>query len=304
MRNLEARAPCFAAGARRRPALLGVGLAVAVVLATSLGLPAAGDPPAVPGFELLGKNAAGLAEYRHLGTGLVFVRLEGGSFEMGSPLGELGRFATEDPVHTVAVRPFLLSKTELTAGAWERIMGTRPWWGQNYSRVGDTFPATHISWNDCRAFAEKTGLRLPTEAEWEYACRAGSRAAYCFGSDVAQLGEYAWYEDNTWNRGVRAIQAVGGRKANAYGLKDMHGNVSEWCEDTWHADYVGAPADGRAWVDVDLDPRRVYRGGSWVFEAGTVRSAVRMCAAATFQTDHLGFRPAASLPAAGEGAGR
>jgi len=256
---------------------------------------------AIPGFEALGKNAQGLAEYRHQVTGLVFVRLEGGAFAMGSPPDELGRFATEEPVHTVEVAAFLIGKTEVTEAAWIRIMGTKPWWGQNYSRVGDAYPATHVSWNDCRTFCEKAGLRLPSEAEWEYACRGGSQGAYCFGDDEERLGEYAWYEDNTWSIGVRSLQCGGRKKPNGHGLHDMHGNVSEWCEDTWHDDYTGAPADGTAWVEAERDPRRVYRGGSWVYEPGTVRSAVRMCASPTFQTDHLGFRPAASVPVATPG---
>jgi formylglycine-generating enzyme required for sulfatase activity len=112
--------------------------------------------------------------------------------------------------------------------------------------------------------------RLPTEAEWEYACRAGSTTRWFFGDDVSLLGEYAWYRANSRN----TTHPVGGKKPNAWGLYDMLGNVWEWCQDVWHDDYQGAPQDGSAWLAGDGSVR-VLRGGSWNFDARSARSAER-----------------------------
>jgi len=276
-------------------ACLGVGLLVA---GTALwGPPALGsrDLEAPPGFTPAGKNAQGYAEYRHTRTGLVFVLLPEGTFDMGSPPDEEGRFPTEGPMHEVQVKSFLLCKTEVTQGAWREIMGTRPWWGLPFTRNGHDFPAAQVSWNDCTAFVKKVGLRLPSEAEWEYACRAGSQTRYTCGDDDEQLKDYAWFCENTLDIGERFSHRTGLKKANSFGLIDMHGNVWEWCEDTWHASYEGAPTDGTAWVD-DKDPRRVQRSGSWLYGPWNCRSATRIRNTTGFQNDHLGFRPAASLP--------
>ena len=113
-------------------------------------------------------------------------------------------------------------------------------------------------------------FRLPSEAEWECACRAGTQIAYSFGDDPAQLGEYAWY----WENSGRETHPVGQKKPNAFSLCDMHGNVWEWCEDAWHSNYDGAPNDGRAWMKSG-GPDRVLRGGSWGDGARGLRSAVR-----------------------------
>lgn len=255
--------------------------------------PAAGE---IPGFTALGLNAQGRPEYRHAATGLTFVAVPGGSFDMGSPPDEVGRFVTEGPVRRVTAKPFLICKTELTQSAWIEVMGSKPWWGGNYTRNGDDYPATAISWDDCRSFNTRAGLRFPSEAEWEYACRAGSSERYCFGDDEKLTGDYAWYEPNTWNIGARSTNRTGLKKPNGWGLLDVHGNVAEWVEDTWHVDYSGAPTDGSAWVDVEHDARRILRGGSWLYDAWTVRCATRICNVSSFGTDHLGYRPAASIP--------
>jgi len=274
---------------------LGLGLAASMTAAQDSTVAGAGADPAVPGFRAIGKNAQGLPEYRHEKTGLVFVRIPGGKFEMGSPDDEVGRFKSEGPVHEVALQSFLLCKTEMTQGVWEKIIGTRPWWGTAYMVNGDDYPAVHVTWPDARAFCAKAGLRLPSEAEWEYACRGGTRTRYFFGDDEDRLGEFAWYDDNTWEIGRRYFARVARKKPNPYGLYDILGNVSEWCEDTWHPDYNGAPTDGSAWSTGDT-PQRAYRGGSWLYEAWTLRSATRLRDPVTFCNGHVGFRPAASIP--------
>jgi len=160
---------------------------------------------------------------------------------------------------------------------------------------GDDYPVVHVTWRDAQAFCQKVGLRLPSEAEWEYACRAGTRTRYFFGDDDDRLGEYAWYIDNTWEIKRRYFARVARKKPNPYGLYDVLGNVSEWCEDTWHPDYEGAPADGSAWTTGDT-AYRVYRGASWIYDPWTMRSATRIRDPDTFSNGHVGFRPAASIP--------
>jgi formylglycine-generating enzyme required for sulfatase activity len=247
----------------------------------------------LPGFTALAPNAHGRPEYRHEASGIVFIEVPAGSFMMGSPDAEERRFATEGPLHRVDVKSFLLARTEVTQAAWLRIIGTTPWRGQNYTRTGDRFPVTEIGFADVKSFCDKTGLRLPTEAEWEYACRAGARTRYHFGDDEAQLADYAWFRDNTWSVGKRCVQRVGLRKPNAWGFHDIHGNVWEWCEDHWHPSYDGAPTDGRAWSEPGSTVR-VQRSGSYIFDPWNLRCASRIGNDESFRNDHLGFRPAFS----------
>ena len=145
-------------------------------------------------------------------------------------------------------------------------MGTEPWWGKE----GPNYPATYVSWNDavayCKKLSEKEGktYRLPTEAEWEYACRAGTKTAWSFGNDEKVLGDYAWYEENADDIGEEYAHQVGLKKPNAFGLYDTHGNVFEWCHDYYEEDYYQQSPTN--------DPQgpesgsfRVLRGGSWNF---------------------------------------
>lgn len=253
------------------------------------------QPRAIRGFTPTGTNPQGRAEYRHDATGLVFILVPGGTFRMGSPADEEGRFPTEGPVRTVSVQPFLLAKTELTQGAWRAVMKSTPWRGLNFARSGDAFPATDISWDDVQTYCKRTGLRAPSEAEWEYACRAGTTTRFSFGDDESVLGDYAWIESNTWDTGERYVRPVASKKPNPWGFYDMHGHVWEWCEDRWHPSYDGAPADARPWLDGD-GPMRVQRGGSWLYGPWNCRSASRIRNVPTFRNGHLGFRPACSLP--------
>jgi formylglycine-generating enzyme required for sulfatase activity len=127
---------------------------------------------------------------------------------------------------------------------------------------------------------------LPSEAEWEYACRAGSTGEYCFGDDESKLGGYAWYDKNSDSK----THPVGKKSSNAWGLHDMHGNVWEWCEDIYHEDYQGAPSDGTPWINGGNQDIKVMRGGSWHYSAYTCRLDRRDRSYANVSNNNLGFR--------------
>lgn len=190
------------------------------------------------------------------------VDLPGGEFLMG------GSGSFEKPIHKVQIAPFAIGKYQVTQAEWKAVMGGNP---SRYK--GDRCPVENVSWEDVQEFLMKigNGYRLPTEAEWEYACRGGTTTEYSFGDDESQLGEYAWYDQNS---GL-TTQPVGEKKPNQFGLYDMHGNVCEWCQDHWHDNNKGAPNDGSARVDAGLAADRVIRGGSWHFYAVDCRSACR-----------------------------
>jgi formylglycine-generating enzyme required for sulfatase activity len=133
--------------------------------------------------------------------------------------------------------------------------------------------------------------RLPSEAEWEYACRAGTTTEFSFGDDVSDLGEYAWYGDNSDDR----IHPVATKKPNPWGLYDMHGHVLEWVEDDWHFGYNGAPNDGSAWIDKPRGANRVMRGGSWNNDARYCRPACRDLNAPYDRSYRFGFRLSRSV---------
>lgn len=221
-----------------------------------------------------------------LGNGIQmeFVLLNPGSFTMGSSLyaGE----GDEAPEHRVAITaPFYLGKYEVTQQQWESLMGNNP------SRFkGERHPVDSVSWDDAQRFLfklqEKTGrkLTLPTEAQWEFAARAGTSTPWSFGSDEAKLGDYAWYGENSGD----ATHPVGEKKPNAWGLYDMYGNVQEWCLDWYAAPYPqGEVADPQGPRSGDS---RVLRGGAWGDDFTMVRSAYRNAAGADARTPGIGFR--------------
>jgi formylglycine-generating enzyme required for sulfatase activity len=152
-------------------------------------------------------------------------------------------------------------------------------------------PVTNVNWNDAKAYvkwlSEQTGkdYRLPTEAEWEYACRAGSTGKYSFGDDVNQLGNYGWYRGNSDDK----THPVGEKQANKFGLYDMHGNVWEWLEDKWHDSYSGAPADGSAWMSGDSN-NHPLRVGSWSGDDSYLRCAYRVGSNTPYRNYSRGFR--------------
>jgi formylglycine-generating enzyme required for sulfatase activity len=208
---------------------------------------------------------------------------------MGSTQG-----SDEQPVHNVRVASFALGKYPVTQAQWKKVMGSNP---SHFSSGGDQCPVEKVSWDDAQAFIQnlnqQTGhsYRLPSEAEWEFACRAGSTGQWCFGDDENQLKQYAWYSDNSGGK----THPVGEKKANAFGLHDMHGNVWEWCEDKWHGNYQGAPSDGRAWVDGG-NSSRVLRGGSWYISARVARASDRNYLSSVSRYHNLGFRLARTAP--------
>jgi len=202
------------------------------------------------------------------------VVIPAGSFEMGS-----NESADEQPVHRVNVPSFLIGKTEVTQGQWKAVMGSNP---SRFSQCGDDCPVDSVSWSDAQEFAQRLSqrtskqYRLPTEAEWEYAARAGSNAKWSFGDNENQLGDHAWYLGNSkvWF-GENKSQRVAQKRPNGFGLFDMHGNVLEWVEDCWHGNYSGAPADGIGWTTACSGGYRVLRGGSWNYNPANLRSADR-----------------------------
>jgi hypothetical protein len=215
---------------------------------------------------------------------VVFVEIPAGTFMMGSPDDEIGRTKDEGPQHQVNVPAFQMARTE-TTNAQFRVF--RP-----EHQGQDDLPAASLTWDDARAFCERYGWRLPTEAEWEYAARAGTQTRWSFGDDERQLGEYAWYGGNA--RGQP--QPVGRKQANPWGLLDMHGNVWEWVQDCWHDNYDKAPTDGSAW-ETDKCSFRVVRGGSFDDSPEFLRSAVRAFFHPVNWVALVGFRCARVPPA-------
>ena len=217
------------------------------------------------------------------------VVIPAGTFAMGSH-----DRSSERPLHTVSIKGFAISKTEITQGQWKAVMGSNP---SGFNSCGDGCPVERVSWNDAQSFAQKlsqrTGkkFRLPNEAEWEYAARAGSRGQWSFGDNESEVGDYAWYSRNSESR----TQGVAQKRANAFGLFDMHGNVWEWVEDNWHGNYEGAPTDGSAWTSGGDQTQRVQRGGSWGGSPGGLSSAYRVGASPNYPDNSNGFRIARTL---------
>ncbi|MCG2736506.1 MAG: formylglycine-generating enzyme family protein [Candidatus Methanoperedenaceae archaeon] len=217
--------------------------------------------------------------------GMEFVLIPAGEFDMGSPSNEKDRLNDEGPVHHVKIsNTFYMGKYEVTQKQWRDVMGTSP-------SPFDDQPVERVSWNDVqdfiKKFNEKEGLnkyRLPSEAEWEYAARAGTTTRFSFGDDESKLGDYAWYYDNSNNK----THNVGQKKPNPWGLYDMHGNVGEWVQNIYQSDYSGAPTDGNAWEGSGIT--RVFRGGWHNFE-GRCRSASRLYVLPdSYRGSTLGFR--------------
>jgi formylglycine-generating enzyme required for sulfatase activity len=236
--------------------------------------------------------------------GMKLKLISAGEFLMGSPQSEKNR-GSEEQQHRVRIsESFYMQTTEVTQGQWKSVMGTEPWKGKTNVKEGPDYAASYLNWDDateyCRKLSAKEGrkYRLPTEAEWEYACRAGSASMYNFGDTASRLGDYAWYDKNASDVDEKYAHRVGLKKPNTFGLYDMHGNVYEWCQD-WHiADYYGkSPA---------ADPRgpasgssRILRGGAWDYDAQRTRSADRFRYAPSalryFRFYCIGFRVVCEL---------
>ncbi|MBN1455691.1 MAG: formylglycine-generating enzyme family protein [Methanomicrobia archaeon] len=220
--------------------------------------------------------------------GMEFVLIPAGEFELGSDTNEAGRDNDEGPVHQVTIKQaFYMGTSEVTAAQWRAVMGSDP----SFFAGDDNLPVEMVSWEDAQEFIREVNVkegtdtyRLPSEAEWEYACRAGTTTRYSFGDSDAQLGEYAWYADTAGNE----THPVGEKKPNPWGFYDMHGNVWEWVQDVYNDSYTGAPTENSAWAGSDA--LRVYRGGSWRTVAAYCRSASRGCASPAIHCNDMGFR--------------
>ncbi|GHT97575.1 hypothetical protein FACS1894154_01240 [Betaproteobacteria bacterium] len=241
---------------------------------------AAGSPVAAP--------AASASETFTNSIGMEFILIPAGTFMMGD-----ASYGNESPVHRVEIsRPFYLGKYPVTQAQWVAVMGKE----KNPSHFeGERNPVENVSWKDVQAFIQsleakegRDGYRLPTEAEWEYAARAGTTSDYSFGNNHSELRRYAWFDDNSEGK----THPVGEKRPNPWGLYDMHGNVWEWVYDLYGAYPEGA---------VDPDPcgpsggqYRVLRGGSWHIPASFLRSAYRIYFPPDFGFDRYGFRLACS----------
>ncbi|MFN0085487.1 MAG: formylglycine-generating enzyme family protein [Blastocatellia bacterium] len=251
------------------------------------------------------------------GVELEMVEIPGGEFWMGSTAEDVDLankdnaryscveatmelFAEEKPRHLVHVSPFFFGKYPVTQIQWAAVMGSLPEIPE-YLR-GKTRPIVRVSWEETVAFCEKLSqrmgheYRLPSEAEWEYAARAGTTTPFAFGETITPEIVNYWgeYPYGLGPEGIERMETVDVGSlgvANAFGLYDMHGNVYEWCEDDYHDDYKGAPTDGSAWIDrPERGPARVYRGGDYFAHAGDCRSAYRDWDMPSPRIGNLGFR--------------
>ena len=258
----------------------GTRVRIVLVLGALLGLSACAQPP--------------IASIKDCANCPEMVAIPAGTFIMGADPDASPVFTpvpNELPQRTVTVRSFAMGKFEVTQAQWFEVTGERP-----SEFISDDLPVETVSWNDIHGFTEKlnakTGqlYRLPTEAEWEYAARAGSTTQFTFGDDVGALGQYAWYLDNSEGH----THPVGQKLPNAFGLYDVHGNVWEWTADCYKDSFEGAPKDGRA-VQKDGHCYRVDRGGSWINKPFNLRSTQRHRSGAGDRYFGMGFRLARSL---------
>jgi len=225
--------------------------------------------------------------------GIKLLLLPAGTFTMGSPASEKDREDDETQHQVTLSKPFYMGRTEVTQGQWKKVMGTEPWKGEDYVGEGDDCPAVYISWDDAVAFCKKLSdmegrtYRLPTEAEWEYACRGETKTAFSFGDDEADLEKYAWFDGNAWDINEKYAHRAAQKQPNPFGLHDMHGNVWEWCSD-WYDDYPSTPL--RDPQGPDSGSFRVLRGGSWYRGPSRVRCARRDVNSPEYGSGNGGFR--------------
>ncbi|GHT82690.1 hypothetical protein AGMMS49543_08050 [Betaproteobacteria bacterium] len=220
--------------------------------------------------------------------GTEFILIPAGSFTMGTDENDEDAGEDETPQHRVSIsQAFYLGKYEVTQGEWVAVMGSNP-----SKFKGRSNPVEQVSWNDVQTFIQRLNAkegtnkyRLPTEAEWEYAARAGTKSTYSFGDDAGQLGAYAWYDGNSGDQ----THPVGQKKPNPWGLYDMHGNVWEWVNDWYDKSYYSrSPSTDPA--GSSSGRYRVLRGGSWSLSAGFLRSAGRGSISPDSRYDLDGFR--------------
>jgi formylglycine-generating enzyme required for sulfatase activity len=216
--------------------------------------------------------------------GQVFVYLPPGTFEMGLPITETSRSADEANygTHTVTLtQGYYMAIHETTQEPYQKITGEAPWKGQEDVREGADYPANYVSWDDAKLFIERLNYTeraagtlpsgweycLPTEAQWEYAARAGTQTQYSFGDDASQLGKYAWFRGNAWDVGEQYVHLIGKKLPNKWGLYDMAGNISEWTAD-WYGDYPEGPV---------TNPTGSIGGSARVIRGGSIGGNWRVC---------------------------
>ncbi|SFM25279.1 Formylglycine-generating enzyme, required for sulfatase activity, contains SUMF1/FGE domain [Methanolobus profundi] len=224
--------------------------------------------------------------------GMEFTLIPAGEFYMGTNSTPIVAF--DDPMHKVTIdNAFYMAEYEVTQSQWAAIMNDDP----SYFK-GDELPVEQVSWYDAQEFIERLNeientdkYRLPTEAEWEYACRAGTSTDLSFTDEATDLDTYGWSDSYGWCalNSNSTTNPVGQKEPNSWGLYDMHGNVWEWVQDTWENNYEGAPADGSAWEEGDLS-NRVGRGGSWMDGPNICKSHFRGSLDANSTSNVLGFR--------------
>jgi formylglycine-generating enzyme required for sulfatase activity len=229
--------------------------------------------------------------------GYKLVKIPGGVFLMGSPESEDGHSENEAPLHEVGVPGFYMGRYPVTNEEYGLFLNENPnmaepvyWAERRFNQPRQ--PVVGVIWEDAKRYALWAGLRLPTEAEWEHACRANTRTRYYTGDTEGDLDRAGWHSGNSGDR----LHSVGEKEPNGFGLFDIHGNVWEWVEDYWHANYNEAPTDGRAWIDDPRGSYRVMRGGGWLDVAQFCRSANRSYVSPGVRNDDLGFRLSRSLP--------
>jgi formylglycine-generating enzyme required for sulfatase activity len=228
--------------------------------------------PAVANHAATEKDSLSGGSYTEAETGMEFVLVKGGCYQMGDTFGD--GYENEKPVHEVCLGDYYIGKFEVTQGQWKTVQGNNPSYFRN---CGDTCPVENLSWDNAQAFIRilnrRTGktYRLPTEAEWEYAARSGGKREKWAGtSNEAELGEYAWYSGNSGNR----THPVGRKKPNGIGIYDMSGNVWEWVQDIYSGTAYSSPVRNNP-VYTGSGPGHVFRGGSWFYHPRGVRAAFR-----------------------------
>jgi formylglycine-generating enzyme required for sulfatase activity len=259
------------------------------------------------GRELVARRgeAVGWAEPLAEGVALEMIELPGGRYERGAADDEVGAYDDERPQHAVRVAGFAIGRFAITQAQWRVVAGWRKIKlaldADPADFKGDERPVEQVSWHDavefCARLSARTGrlYRLPSEAEWEYAARAGTTSPFAFGETITPAivnydgnHPYAGAEKGRYREGTTPVGHLG--VANAFGLFDMHGNVWEWCQDLWHESYRGAPSDGRVWEQGGDTAYRVLRGGSWINYARLCRSADRVRLAPDDRIRNVGVR--------------
>jgi len=268
---------------------------------------------AIVPVKMEGKKAGELREFAG-DLNVKFCWCPSGSFVMGSPEGETNRFDSEAQVNVELTHGYWLGKTEVTQSQWYKIMWTKPWSEESNVEKGPNYPVVHVSHGlNTNGFVEKDSATefcrkltareqemgrlpsgwkytLPTEAQWEYACRAGTKTTYSFGASPDKLGDFAWYQVNTWDIEEKYAHEVATKKPNAWGLYDLHGNVGEWCLD-WNDSMLEG---GRDPSGPSEGSTRVIRGGDWFSAAAFCRSAAGGGEFPSTRSRQLGFRLALS----------